>query len=77
MDKDPDELFINFSDQPTGMENELRLSLPQGYAGAVAATYYILGLIQRSKPPYFKENITRYCQEASAVFNSDIPAIVD
>ncbi len=75
--KDPDELFINFSDQPTGMENELRLSLPQGYAGAVAATYYIIGLIQRSKPPYFKENIARYCQEASAVFNSDIPAIVD
>lgn len=75
--KDPDELFINFSDQPTGMENELHLSLPQGYAGAVAATYYIIGLIQRSKPPYFKENITRYCEEASAVFNSDITPIVN
>lgn len=75
--KDPDELFINFSDTPTGQENELKLSLPSGYGGALAVTYYVVGLIQRSKPPYFKENIARYCEEASAIFGSSIKPIVD
>jgi hypothetical protein len=75
--RDPGELFVNMTERSLGIENELRLSLPDGYGGALATTYYLVGLIQRSKPPYFKDNITRYCQEASAVFNSDIPVIVD
>lgn len=75
--KDQDELFINFSNQPTGIENELRLSLPDSYAGAMAATYYLVGLIQRSKPPYFKQGIVRYCEESSAVFGQEISPIVD
>lgn len=75
--KDPDELFINFSDSPTGQENELKLSLPDGYGAALSVSYYVVGLIQRSKPPYFKENIGRYCEEASAVFGTDINPIVD
>lgn len=75
--KDPDELFINFSDSPTGQENELKLSLPEGYGAALAMTYYVVGLIQRSKPPYFKENIVRYTKEASAIFGTDIKPIVD
>lgn len=75
--KDPGELFINMTDRALDVDNELRLSLPDGYGGALATTYYLVGLIQRSKPPYFKDNITRYCQEASAVFNSDITPIVN
>lgn len=75
--KDPDELFINFSDSPTGQTNELRLSLPEGYGAALAVSYYVVGLIQRSKPPYFKENIARYTEEASAVFGSEIKPVVD
>ena len=33
------------------------------YAGIMAMTYYIVGKIQGSKPPYFKENIARYVSE--------------
>lgn len=75
--KDPDELFINFSDSPTGQTNELKLALPEGYGGALAVTYYVVGLIQRSKPPYYKESIARYTEEASAVFGTDINPIVE
>ncbi len=75
--KDPDELFINFSDSPTGQANELRLSLPEGYGAALAVTYYVVGLIQRSKAPYFKENIARYTEEASAIFGTEIKSIVE
>ncbi len=33
------------------------------FAGIMAATYYIVGKIQASKPPYYKENIARYVSE--------------
>ncbi|MBI2613362.1 MAG: hypothetical protein HYW62_01155 [Candidatus Levybacteria bacterium] len=33
------------------------------YGGIMALTYYIVGKIQASKPPYFKENIARYAKE--------------
>lgn len=33
------------------------------FAGVMAATYYIVGKIQASKHPYFKENIARYVAE--------------
>lgn len=75
--RDPGELFINMTDRALGIENELRLLLPDGYAGALATTYYLIGLIQRSKPPYFKESIARYCEEASAIFGTEINSIVD
>lgn len=75
--RDPGELFVNMTERALGVENELRLSLPDGYGGALATTYYLVGLIQRSKPPYFKENIDRYCEEASAIFNSDIKPVVE
>lgn len=41
------------------------INLPEGIdsAGIMAMTYYIVGKIQASKPPYFKENITRYANE--------------
>lgn len=73
---DPDELFINFTNISTD-RNELRLSLPEGYAGALATAYFLVGLIQQSKPSYFKNNIIRYCDEASAFFNQEIKPIVE
>jgi len=75
--RDQEELFINFTETALGKENELRLSLPESYAGAMAVTYYLVGLIQSSKPPYFKDNIVRYCEESSAVFGQDIKPIVE
>lgn len=41
------------------------IDLPQNanFATVMAVTYYIVGKIQASKPPYFKENIGRYVSE--------------
>lgn len=74
---DPEEIFLNFTYTSLGKDSELRLSLPSGYFGAMAATYYIIGLIQNAKPPHFRTNIARYCLEASAVFGQDIHPIVE
>lgn len=81
--EDNNEIFINFTDKPLGKSREITLSLPKGAlptsrqtAGAIATTYYIVGLIQRSQPPYFKNNIARYCEETSAVFGQTIEPIV-
>lgn len=74
--EDNDEIFINFTDRPLGKDREIMLSLPSGYGAAIATTYYVVGLIQRSQPPYFKNNIARYCEETSAVFGQTIEPIV-
>ncbi len=34
-----------------------------GFAGIMALTYYIVGKIQASKPPYFKDNIGNYTSD--------------
>lgn len=39
------------------------LSEDINYAGIMAMTYYIIGRIQNSKPPYFKENIANYVND--------------
>lgn len=61
----PEELVISL-----GQKNEhfgdpnhrWDINLPQDskFATIMAVTYYIVGKIQASKPPYFKENIARY-----------------
>ena len=63
--RDPQEMVISL-----GQKNEFfgdpnhrwDIELPKDmkFAGIMAATYYIVGKIQASKPPYFKENIARY-----------------
>lgn len=64
----PEELVISL-----GQKNEYfgdpnhrwDIDLPQeaNFATIMAITYYIVGKIQASKPPYFKENIARYVSE--------------
>lgn len=41
------------------------INLPEdsNFATIMAVTYYIVGRIQASKPPYFKENIARYVSQ--------------
>ena len=66
--RDPQELVISL-----GQKNEFfgdpnhrwDLDLPKDmkFAGIMAVTYYIVGRIQASKLPYFKENIARYVSE--------------
>ncbi|OGG86015.1 hypothetical protein A2392_00920 [Candidatus Kaiserbacteria bacterium RIFOXYB1_FULL_46_14] len=87
--KDPHELFISFGVPNTryGEEkNRLYVPLPevsalpagrQGYAAALAVTYYTVGQIQRAHPPYFKESIATYCKESSIDFGQPIDPIVD
>lgn len=64
----PEELVVS-----VGQRNEFYgdpnhrwdIDLPQdaNFATIMAVTYYIVGKIQASKPPYFKENIARYASE--------------
>lgn len=66
--KAPEELVISL-----GQRNEhfgdpdhrwdINLLQETNFATVMAATYYIVGKIQASKPPYFKENIARYVSE--------------
>jgi hypothetical protein len=64
----PEELVISL-----GQKNEYfgdpnhrwDIDLPQdaNIAGIMALTYYIVGRVQASKPPYFQKNIARYAKE--------------
>jgi len=74
------ELFISF-----GVENNAfgtaRLTVPLpaevGYATMMAVGYYVIGHIQREKPPYFKDNIAAYMASASQLFNEEMGVIVE
>lgn len=79
---DDRELFISIGTKNEtfgGEGNRLHIPLPEGagYASAMAVCYFVVGLIQRSHPPYFKDNIEKYCSEASKVFGHDIRPIVE
>lgn len=75
------ELFISMT--PAGNswgEGGSRFALEltsEGYLEALAHTYYLVGLIQKAHPPYFKDNIVRYCEDASTYFGSTVNPIVD
>lgn len=74
------ELFISF-----GVTNEVfgqsRLFVPVPekvqFAAMMAIGYYVIGHIQKHKPPHFKDSIGRYMKEASALFNSNLEVIVE
>lgn len=73
------ELFISL-----GVENKIfgrnrfNVCIPSefGYAGLMAFGYYIIGKIQKQKPPYFKKNISKYVKFTSKVFGEKIETIV-
>ena len=77
-----DELFISFGlkDAPWGAPQQ-RLSIPlpdgAGYAAMMAVGYWVIGQIQKKHPPYFKENLAAYTQEASKLFGYTIAPIVE
>jgi len=60
-------------------KNRLNIDLPDGfsYGTLLAVGYYIIGQIQKSNPPYFKENIERYIEEASKIFGEKLSVIVE
>ncbi len=76
------ELFINIGVEGGTWgtpENNLYIPLPPDadYVAIMAIGYYIIGQIQKSHPPYFKNNIALYCENAGKAFGTTIPPIVE
>ncbi len=79
---DEGELFVyvgmeELSWGAAGKKIELPLPEVADVASAVATTYHFIGQIQKAHPPYFKENLARYCLEAGAHFGQEINPIVE
>lgn len=77
-----DELFISFGIENVHFgipKNRLTIPLPEntGYGAVMAVGYYVIGKIQKSHRPYFKNNIVKYTQEASRIFKEEIKPIVE
>ncbi len=47
------------------VDNRWNIALPESasFGTVLALTYYLCGLIQKAKPPYFIENIPNYCAD--------------
>lgn len=63
-----DELVITLGDKNEYFgdpNHRWSIPLPENinFAGIMAATYYIVGKIQKAKPQYFKENISNYVND--------------
>ena len=76
------ELFISLGveNKYYGEEhNRIYIPLPKNcdYGGLMAIGYYIIGKIQKSQHPWFKENIQEYVKRAGKIFNNKIEAIVE
>jgi hypothetical protein len=65
--RDKDELVITLGSEKNlyfgKTESRWQIALPSGvdFAFIFCLTYYLIGQIQKSKPPYFKKNIKNYC----------------
>jgi hypothetical protein len=53
-------------------QHRYEIKMPKKYnAGLVMAlTYYLVGKIQESKPPYYKKNIAKYCKEGPLAYGN-------
>lgn len=74
------ELFISFGvDNDVFGSHRLHIPLPPeaGLAAMMAIGYFMIGHIQKHKPPMFKESIARYMKETSELFGQDLEVIVD
>ena len=71
------ELAISFGENKYfGLpENRLEIKIPRnaGNSLIMSLAYYIIGLIQETKPPYFKKNIASFCQNGPKAYGSDKP----
>ncbi len=75
------EYFISFGEENTRFgdtSNRLTVPLPAdaNYAAMMAIGYFVIGAIQKQLPPYFKQNIVSYTENASSIFGSTINPIV-
>ena len=78
---DPGELFVYVGMEELGWgEAGKKLELPlagSGVLSALATCYHFIGQIQKAHPPYFKDNLARYCIEAGEHFGQEINPIVE
>lgn len=77
-----DELFISFGvpNEYYGLpKNRLQIPLPTnaGYGAFISVSYFVVGKIQASYPPYFKQEIEKYTQTASKIFDQELTPIVE
>ena len=78
--KNDKELFISFGrDNNTFGASRLNIPLPSdvNFAAMMAIGYFVIGHIQKNKPPYFKDSIVEYMTEASKLFGSELKVIVE
>lgn len=56
-------------------KNRWEIKLPKNTDSGLimSLTYYLIGKIQESKPPYFKNNIADYCQEGPRAYGKTKP----
>lgn len=76
--RDKKELVISFGKNlyfgDPGSRWEINLPEKVDYGTLMAVTYYLVGLIQKSKPDYFKKNIERFCfNDGPLAYGSDQP----
>jgi len=76
------ELFVSFGDENTmfgTVENRLHIPLPDnaGFGAIMMIGYYVIGQIQKQKPPLYKDRIGAYVQETSAAFGTHLSVIVE
>lgn len=76
-----DELFISLGvkNEHYGLvSNRLSVAIPKeaGYGSMLAISYFVIGQIQKAHPPYFKNCIVKYTQDATKIFGQTISPIV-
>jgi len=76
------ELFVSFGVENThygSPSQRLHIPLPDSvdYGALMMIGYYVIGHIQKYKPPYFKDRIEEYTREISQIFDTDIRPIVE
>lgn len=72
------ELFIVFGAENNYGKHNFYVPLPKnaGYGAMMAIGYYIIGKLQKAKPPWFRQNIAAYTKRASKTFGQEIKLMV-
>ena len=76
--KSEKELFVSLGvDNKIFGKNKLNYKIPKwaDYGLIFCLGYYIIGKIQASNEPWFKENIEKYVKEASKIFGQKIEVL--
>jgi hypothetical protein len=76
-----DELFLCFGNNTGIRYGKNQINIPifdeSSYAAMMLVSYYLVGLIQKSLPPYFMDSIEEYCVRARAQSGFDIKPWVE